>query len=735
MNFLRRFSLIVLVLAAALVSSAAFAENTPKSVGAKLFWAAKLMESHDNWLKVSSLLDEVLEADLDNDFVRSRVKAVKEYVDREPARRKTSGRLQTHKFLEARLLLVECIQEMRPRLNNSWDGEVRHAQNLIRSAIFPGDEDLGEIVFPAPSTYSFDLYGYTIQNIKATLTLPGGKQFEALFPEFLSEQKKATTTAPSSKRPMSTGPMLDEAFGSHMTFERLTAVKDRMRSFLLDEGINADIDSSEWDPSRGGDKKDDLKFGDGSDTQQVISAVIAAYGYVKDALGELNNKRTIDEYEPLTLMMIALANPKLIDEDPQLKAFTSGVKLRYRLADEGVDGVSFKTHDYELVEMLNDALSPSAKVKLRFEVDSSSGRTALWLVSNLNGDSNSFVLDVLTFKNIVRTVQAVRYMPDATATWIKSVPENLPKFPGALGEWISKLSKSDNIIYKVAGSPLRVVFDLTVGRKTVSKAAESTSKFIEKVAAKPSMQKAYSIAKSDGFLRVMVGVTVAADLTEGVIKYLHAATPEDQAEIVIHSGSKIGSDLLYLAPYKRVVRGVLVLDVAHLFLDKVPNTAEVIEKVAGTAWGFWKKATTGVSPSQLAIRKMKSRLGITNDQTQAIELLAEFENGIKEAQTLEELEKAREILREKVGTFAAQRLTFHYAMLMALGGKSDGSNFGEELFEQYKQYEKMMNGVWFVAPGTKDKTEQAGLRLLRRDFDEKWVKLGGTPPRKPKALQ
>lgn len=727
-SILGRFLVVfILVLSALSLGNSCFAGNTPHSISAKLFWAAKLMETHKDWTKVSELLREVLEDRTANDFVRSRVEQVKQYVDREPIRRKLQERLETHSFLEARLLLVECLQELRPRLNRSWDGEVRLAQNLIRSVVFPGDEDLGEIIFPAPSSYAFDLYGYTIQNIKSTLIKPAGEKFEALFPEFLSEQKQ-----------IAQAPLLKEVsrdLGNAMTITRLSALRDRMRSYLLSEGIKPDVMPSDWNPQRDGSGNDDIKFGQGSDTQQVVSAVVTAYNYVKDVVDGLKNKRTLDEYEPLTLMMVALANPKLIDEDPQLKAFVSGLKLRYRLAIDGEDGVKFEAHDYELVELVNDALSPSSRTRLRLEVDGGTGRTALWLISSFNGDTESFLPELLTFKNIVRSVQTVRYlMPAAAVEWIKGAPKNLPQFPGALGTWITRLTKSDNVIYKVVGTPLKVAYDLSFGRKFVTKGAERTSLLVEKVLARPSLQKAYSFVKTDTFLKIAVGVTAACDLAEGIIKYAANDNSDNNSKIVIHTGSEVFADLVYLTKYKRVVRGALILDIGHIFLDDVPSTAQVLEKAGTLLWGGITKVSTGHTPDELSIIKIKKLLQIGDDNTEALTLLDRFENSVEAAQSLEDLELARAELHRAVGLFAARRLTLHYAMLSTLNSQTN-RELGRELERQFLTYENMMNGLWFKTPTHSASDGQPGLRYLRRLYDKKWVALGGTLPRKPKAFE
>lgn len=707
------------------------APKVAKSVSAKLYWAAKLMDSHNNWSEVSELLRELLDQDLDSDYCRSRLKAVKQYVDSEPRRRKSNDLLDTHSFLEARLLLVECIQEFRPRLNHMWTGEVRALQAMLKSAIFPGREQDGVIVFPDPSTYSFDLYGYTVRNIKALMTHPGGEEFEAIFKQFIAEPKKEPKKSAEAKK--ADADANDDDLGNYMFIRKLDDTKDRVYSYLWREGY--DIETGEWSPARGSKKTDDIDFGKNPLNNDTIKSLTDVYVYLKELVQTLRNKRSLDEYEPLTLLWIAVSNPGLIEHDPQLKAFVSGIKLKYKLAQEGdkngVDTVKFEAHDYKLVGLVNDALVPDAKVKLAFEVDNETGRQVLYLVSNFNGDTNLYN-NLFAFKNVVRVVQGAKYMPEGMAGWIKALPANLPKFPTNLGSWFERLSKSHNMIYKAVGTVGQPAVELTIGRKVVTSSLETTGKVIENVAKRPLMQKAFAAAKSDWFLRSIVAVSIGADLTTGIIRAVYATDSDDLPEIYIHTGSQMMGTAMYLIPSKRLIRGIFALDMAHLVFDSVPSTADIIESVAMKGYSKFVEWGTKHTPEELRLLKIKKQLEIADGDADSVKMLSEFEAAIDSAKTLDELSLASDKFSDQLGEYTARRLVFHYVTVTALNSRGN-AKAGALIRDQYNQYDRMMNSTWFTAPGS-EKPRQLGLKFLTKEFNDKWLQLGGQLPRRPKAF-
>lgn len=709
-------------------ASAAPAKN-PISLAAKLYWIAQTMDKHDNWLAISKLLHQTLEEDLSNPFLRSRLKKVKQYVDREMIRQSagavTGGRLDTHSFLEARLLIVECIQELRPRLNLSWTGEVRHLKKMLYTAIFPHMEEFGEIEFPAPKTYSFDTYGYTIKNIKALLVGKGGKDVKPLFKQFLGEVKK--------RRPLDDD---DDDFGSNMYFHKLSYFKDRIHSALLTEGIDPDKNPalpSDWDPTTGSGGSPTWEPGDdtvwpGSDWDYKIASLKRAYKYIKNVLSAMRNHHSTDEYEPLTLLMIAVSNPGLIEHDPQLKDFIKGVKFKLKLTTNGSDGSGFKLQDYQLVKLVNDSLVPQANVKLQFETDNKTGQIVLYLVSNFNGSTN-VAMNLLSFKNIVTIVQAIKYMPESVFSLAKLTPESVSKAVDAINAWIKRMTTEANPFYRFVGYNSQVIFDvvMTLGGKTVSKAAEALGKIIKKIAAHPKTAKALQIAKSEGFLRTMVAVSVGADITMGVLELLQNHNPHQTPKIAIRTASKVSGTLIYLAKKRPAILIAAGFDIGHLIYDKIPSVSKIFESIFKFGYGKFVYLRTGHSPRELELIDLKKQLGI-EDHTEAQTLLVEFEQATKTATDLKQLEVAKAKLSQRLGMYAARRLFFHYVTITALGGKGE-RDLGFELKRQSNEYDRVY-WTWFNPPGGKEK-EQAGLSLLDRDFDKKWVGFGGKLPEKP----
>jgi len=704
------------------------ATKSPISVASKLYWAARLMDNNKNWPKISELLREVLTTDLENDFVKSRVKQVKQYVDNEEARQAKSkflnSRLQTFSFLEARLLLVECIQEMRPRLNRSWDGEVRHFKKLIMSALFPHMEEYAEIEFPDPKKYSFDLYGYTMRNLKALMIATGGEELEPLFPEFIAEDQKKKTRIDD----------WDVNGFSHIA--RLTSFRDRIGKNLMAEGIDQkhllpsgwNPQDSGWTPSKWDDDWD--WGGGGYSGDNKIATLKRAYLYLTKAIIMLNNHRSVDEYEPLTLLMIAVSNPQMIDEDPQLHDFVEGIKFKFAIAKDGAEGEGFKPHDYNLVQSVNDALSPDSNLALKFEVDSRSKQRWLYLVSNTNGNSN-LLANMLSIRNAVTAIQATKYMPEAVWSNLKATPEAMSKLAKGIETVIQGWKGVNNPVIRWGSYPAEVAFKviITVGGKSVSKIAAVTGKYVQALIANEKVIKVVNVAKSENFIRGLIGLSVALDVTEGWIEYYSTPSSLHQADILSRTVGRVGGSLLYLVKNNRaLILYIAALDLGHMFFDKVPSTSILLEKAFKLAYLKAYKQVKGASLIQVEMNKIKSQLVIQNE-TEALGMLEAYEKGITEAKTLQDMEKARAEFDTKLGLYAARRVVFHYVMTSVLNNGSD-QDFAEEMKTQGIEYDRMNKLAIYTNPGAAK--EQMGRAALDIAYDEKWVKLGGVLPEKPR---
>lgn len=730
---------LVAITGAAIPSTFVFAADKPvktaTSLSAKLYWAARLMDNHENWPRISELLRQALEMDIDNDMIRSRLKTVKKYVDQEWARQKAGKiartRLDTDTFLEARILLTECIQEARPRLNLSWTREVRLFKKMLFTALFPHAEGYGKIEFPDPKTYAFDLYGYTMKNIRQLTIGKGGKKLVPLFEQYLRDKEE--------KKKTSFDDWDDDSVGADTSIRSLTALKDKIGGTLVSAGIDPDSSSDilpeGWDPDStdwgSGDwGNDDWDWRRKSEAEERILTFKKAYTYLKAVLTTLRNNRTIDEFEPLTLMMVAIANPGLIEHDPQLKDFVAGIKFKLQIPISGMDSDTFKPKDYDLIRLVNEALTPQNTVKLKLEVDSRTGQQLLYLISNFNGHSN-IVSNIVSFRNIAMFVQGAKYMPEGVITFAKITPDKIGAAAEGINKMITNWSESRGFLLNFVGSGAKIGIDLvvTIGGKPVTKLAEATTKTLQKIAASPKFQKGVDIVKSERFLRTVVALSAASDFVAGIIEYNNVTNKDQRPYVVMHRGANIASALVYLTKVKPVIWTAVALDLGHLLYDDIWSVSQVFEYGANYAYADIYTRIKGYSPLQKQMNELKGQLGI-KETGEAELMLREYEQGIDKATTVAQMDEARNRLATRLGEYAARRLVFQYVMITALNGKGH-HDLGIELKKMYEEYD-LIYWQYFTAPGHGPRT-QAGLRILDHEFDEKYKKLGGKLPEPPKA--
>jgi hypothetical protein len=137
---------------------------------AKIYRARVLLEDARFWREAYELLREVVKNDSEqlNPTSLSKVKRailmIRGYLPAETARSILQIRRLFRPFVQAQYLLNEALMDARIEINAASDSETTLINALLKSYFFPGFESYGEVIYPEPNTYSFDIYAATPQN-------------------------------------------------------------------------------------------------------------------------------------------------------------------------------------------------------------------------------------------------------------------------------------------------------------------------------------------------------------------------------------------------------------------------------------------------------------------------------------------------------------------------------------------------------------------------------------------
>ncbi|MEW6057398.1 MAG: hypothetical protein AB1540_12370 [Bdellovibrionota bacterium] len=776
-----------------------------ESVNAKLYRAIGLMENNEKWAEVSEILREVLQEDVYNPAVVDRIRIVKQFVDREPFRKRIhkffDRRLETLSFLEARILLLECIREMRPMLNRSWDGEVRHFQKIVWTTLFPHAEEYGDVLLPKPAKYAFSKYAYTLRNVRTLFIGKGGRKVKALFTKYLKEEKKSLYSGIDDDEDDYSGisgiddDYADDESGDEgdiddlLSIERLSYLRGRIAGDLLESGVKPEsLDTEEEDRPASGlddllgdddDDDDDDLIGDddefddddsdlgigGFDGDDRVMALRKAYKWVNKTIRALRHKHTHDEIEALTLLFTALANPDLVNYDPQLRDFMKGVKFRFRLAEfekdaeelmeekpkeEALDeeekpkknseadkkkkkenSREFTPAELELVRLVNDAIIPNQNIRVELEVDNKTDQRVLYLVSNLNGQTN-FVANVLAFKNLIATIQFFKSVPPPILKGISATPKGISKVIDVLAHSLEQSYEHGNYVFRRIGPPIDAVFRILVatGGKSVEFVTQRAATYAKALVNQPGVAKGLNTLRSRKLLYSLVALSVASDVSAGMLELWNAPEQLDRAPIVIRTAAKSSGTLAYLSRSRTIVFPVAALDLGNMITSRIPSTPDLLEWTYQFGYRQLYSFVFGQGPEEELFQEIKTQLQFTPNEASI--LLREYETAIQNAKELKDLTAAESQLSSRLGLYASRRLVFHYVSVNSLDG-GESNTLGHELREQSLELDRI-HWPWFNPPGKTD-APQAGLARLDRKFWQKWVKFGGEPRRLPQTLE
>ncbi|MBI3016911.1 MAG: hypothetical protein HYY62_02800 [Deltaproteobacteria bacterium] len=587
-----------------------------KSHNAKLYQALKLIDNRSNWLQVSELLRELLASDLEGRYVREHLKLAKREVDGELVNSFFRNRVLDWPFVVAKLRILEAIMANHARLNVSYDREVPLIRGLLRTYFFPGMEEecdilgLGlpsdgkkqeaecGIVVPDKSSYSFDIYGYVKENVLKTETAPSGAVEDPRFP-------------PEPKKDPKKVPGVPPVPGSQMGKPQ----------FLSPEEV-----------------KEQLDF-----IQSILKSLQSMYGATTSEIEDLFKiVRLQNQYEPLAMLMQLIAHPDSMYSDPQLYDFAQGVKVRLKMGE----------YDYHPTEqnILTEVLRNQTDLGLTIEedVNSVTGKAALYVTSNLtHGPAMLNIRYLIYLKKFIELYPTVsQYGPPAIEflTFLKGA--------GLASTWYIKFF----------AWPGRIAGNLILGSGELVTSVLKNGRVVALLGKIGNARASKWLTQNDRYFKIALAVTMAADLTEGMIQIYSAVDKYERIDAIQKTISETAATSLYLMPlisqkalFKWLGWGAFTLDVGHRIYSGIPETHDLLywvlsDYITDPAFMIF----TGDTVKGYMVKDYEQQIGVSDQE--ARQALDTFERAIALSSNKEELAVSHEAFEQTMKSYANKRL-------------------------------------------------------------------------------
>ncbi|MBI3019237.1 MAG: hypothetical protein HYY61_05030 [Deltaproteobacteria bacterium] len=621
-----------------------------KSHNAKLYQALRLIDDRSNWLKVSELLREVLASDLEGRYVRDHLKLAKREIDAELPKSFVINRVLDWPFIVAKLRILEAIMANHARLNVSYDREVPLIRGLLRTYFFPGMEEecdilgLGfpsdgkkeepqcGILVPDKSSYSFDIYGYVKENVLKTETAPSGVIEDPRFPPEPKKDLKKTSPVP---------PLPGGQIGKPQ--------------FLTPEEI-----------------KEQLSF-----LQKMLEGMKRLLGTSSSEIEDLFKViRLQNQYEPLAMLMQLIAHPDSMYSDPQLYDFAQGVKVRLKMGE----------YDYRPEEqnLLTEVLRSQTDLGLTIEedVNSTTGKAALYVTSNLtHGPAMLNIRYLIYLKKFIELYPMVsQYGPPAIEflTFLKGL--------GLANTWYVKFF----------AWPARIAGNLVLGSGSLVTTVLKNGRMVALLSKVGNTKASKWLTQNDRYFKIALAVTMAADLTEGVIQVYSAVDKYERIEAVQRTLSETAATSLYLMPlisqkafFRWLGWGALALDVGHRIYSDIPETHDVLywvlsDYITDPAFLIF----TGDTVKGYMVKDYEQQIGVSDEE--ANQTLQTFEKAIALSSKKEELAISHEAFEQTMKSYANKRLFLIYYLIQRWNN-NEVEELGEmerNYWQDYQRYEK-----------------------------------------------
>lgn len=639
-----------------------------KGINSRLYLALRLIDDRSNWLRVSELLRDVLKSDLDDPFMRNHLEKAKWQVDSEFIVDKVEERVVDWPYVVAKLRIIEALMANHVKLNVSYDREVPLIKGLLQSYFFPGQEEDGEIIFPNPQDYRSDIYGYVKENILKTDSSRSGEINDPRFPP-VKKAENDKKKVPGATPGIPNVPGVPSNSGSpHGRPNAVDSQGNRVALSPLQPGQPNFMTPKEAEES--------LKL-----LKEIFSGAKELYNITYDEIKELFDVVKIqNQYEPWAMLLQVIANPDSIYEDPQLRDFANGVKLRLKLTE-----YEFVPEEQAMFKNLFE-FDQDYGLRVEEEVNSDTGKATMYVVSNLAGPGMihlKYILYLKTYLELHSTVVEWAEVATNFATWLKGFGESASLFQKAvrLPVWVSG---------RVALGGMKIIPSVLANGKV-----QQFLKYIETTRAyKFTNQNALS------FVKAALVVSMVGDLVEGAFQYLAARDKYERIEAIQDVLAKEVATSIYALPlisrhavFKYLGWGAFTLDAGHLISPSIPNTSTTIKTVFGEYIPYYiSKWTTGYSMYDLMIADYERQFEIRqNDAPDAIVAFIQMANL---SQTESDLSFSKSAYEAQIKEYANRRLFMIYYMIQRFDNKSNSElGFMEQRYwENHQQYRQ--NSAW-----------------------------------------
>lgn len=674
-NLLKTFSTILsIVLGLAFISEAQAQLGVPEtsvretldktklieSSISKVYRARVLLEDHKNWPESYELLRDVIKNDesLDpviKDKLQEAAGQISRFLPGKWFRKVFNARHLVRPFLESSYLINEALMDWRVALNSSSDSEVPFVEALLKSYFFAGSEAQGEIEFPNPSTYSFDLFALTAENISK------------------AKREKSTSSGASDEASLSSDNLssLVTTPNSSLEGSGLTTQFNQANGFL-DSVINSGINVTEVT----------------DEVQKIIKRFNA-------------KKRVNNRYLELSMLLQAVTDPGSALFDPQLQAFLSGVKLKLALgvtdkmnsADvdalrevlgrgavvQGSDGTRILLS--RLIEEQKNNPFQRTSMELQINQVDGTGRSVLYAISSVAGEdlmrlktlhiAAVLARDFDKISAVAATPIVVKGVKLAHLSW-QTLLKVLPKAAVYVSEYAntSAVGPMAKALKAAAGILKGAVWLQNLSIKAGELVGPKTVGLVSAI-------KNNKYVKNGTVAGVLTFVAAAVQLTIGVVEYRHADDEDVKKEIYVNTLSRTGATLSYALPV--VGWGAAVLDLSHAFLGVPVETADLFKGVSvGTEnVTYW---FIGTNRTEVAYSELDSKLNLPRPVSY-FKLRSFCEN------TVESCESALMALRDEMRDVAFSQMVLLYVAHRSFA--SDTNNrFGARIEDYIRGYQE-----------------------------------------------
>lgn len=572
---------------------------------ARLYRVRILLEDRQLWDEAYEILRDILKNDDTlNEVSRKKVKRaskiVLNYLPDRIGRRVFNGRHLVRPFIEAQYLINEAIMDARVALNSSSDSEVRFVESLLKSYLAPGFEGSIDIIYPEESTFSFDLYALTAENLSKA-------KREASDDEIVTSPDEGTGVPPPLPSP---GP----GDGDQKPEEPIDLLRSSSVISRLSMERRLMVESGKLSPQ-------DLSFGGRGFIRDLIDAGVGIHEVSKEVEKLMEEfsipDRKVNRYLNESLLLQAIAEPGSAILDPQIQDFVRNVRVKM-LIDEAT-GMS-PNEVTELRAAMGSAMSQDADGSLRINMErlfamerigthttqelvmeqvSGSGRTALYVLSGIGGEDlmrlRGFQAAALLLKDAQRFERAASVVGQTQS--FARIVETAGRFAHAAAD-LGK-SASSPLIARLAGAGIRFVG--AVGGPITSGGGKILGRGYHLVRDNP-------LVKNGTLFKALVIANVAVTVTVGAIEY-SATTDEDRKyEIYVDAHSRVSATLAYLIPY--VGWGLALVDLAHATTGFPYETADLVRGLHRGTYAGWLYVLYGETPTSIEVKELKNQLGI-----------------------------------------------------------------------------------------------------------------------------